>query len=172
MGETLFDLTGQMLELKNMLCECTDDTELEQIINDSIESVEGALEVKAEGYVKVLRSIESQAETYAKEAEAFAKKAKTAQNRAESLKKALFNAMTEMNIPEIKTDLFKLKLVGNGGLQPLWVTEDISEIPEDFIRIKREADKGKIAEHLKTLPEDVELPWAHLEPRGKHLSIK
>ena len=166
---SLYKLTGVYLELEDMLL---DEEVDEQTVLDTLEGVKGEIEVKAEGYVKVLRSIESQAETYAKEAEAFAKKAKTAQNRAESLKKALFNAMTEMNIPEIKTDLFKLKIVGNGGLQPLWVTEDISEIPEDFIRIKREADKGKIAEHLKALPEDVELPWAHLEPRGKHLSIK
>ena len=166
---SLYELTGVYFELEDMLL---DEEVDEQTVLDTLEGVKGEIEVKAEGYVKVLRSIESQAETYAKEAEAFAKKAKTAKNRAESLKKALFNAMTEMNIPEIKTDLFKLKIVGNGGLQPLWVTEDISEIPEDFIRIKREADKDEIAEHLKTLPEDVELPWAHLEPRGKHLSIK
>ena len=166
---SLYELTGVYLELEDMLL---DEEVDEQTVLDTLEGVKGEIEVKAEGYVKVLRSIESQAETYAKEAEAFAKKAKTARNRAESLKKALFNAMTEMDLSEIKTDLFKLKIVGNGGLQPLWVTEDISEIPEDFIRIKREADKGKIAEHLKALPEDVELPWAHLEPRGKHLSIK
>jgi len=166
---TLYELTGEYLALSDMLM---DDEVDEQTVLDTLEGVKGEIEIKAEGYVKVLRSIEAQAETYAKEAEAFAKKAMTAKNRAESLKKALFTAMTEMDIPEIKTDLFKLKIVNNGGIQPLWVTEDINEIPEDFIRIKREADKGKIAEHLKSLPEDVELPWAHLEPRGKHLSIK
>ena len=166
---SLYKLTGDYLELEDMLL---DDEVDEQTVIDTLEGVKGEIEIKAEGYVKVLRSIESQAEAYEREAELFAKKAKTVKNRADSLKRALFNAMTEMDMPEIKTGLFKLKIVGNGGKQPLWVTEDINEIPEDFIRIKREADKDKIAEHLKTLPEGVEVPWAHLLPRGKHLSIK
>lgn len=166
---TLYELTGEYLALSDMLM---DDEVDEQTVLDTLEGVKGEIEIKAEGYVKVLRSIEAQAETYAKEAEAFTKKATTAKNRAESLKRALFNAMTEMDLPEIKTDLFKLKIVNNGGIQPLWMTEDINEIPEDFIRIKKEADKSKIAEHLKTLPEGVEVPWARLLPRGKHLTIK
>ena len=166
---TLYELTGEYLALSDMLL---DEEVDEQTVIDTLEGVKGEIEIKAEGYVKVLRSIESQAETYAKEAEAFTKKATTAKNRAESLKKALFNAMTEMNLPEIKTDLFKLKIVNNGGSQPMEVTEDIDKIPDDFIRIKKEADKKAIGEYLKTLPEGVEVPWAHLLPRGKHLSIK
>ena len=166
---SLYELTGAYLELEDMLL---DDEVDEQTVLDTLEGVKGEIEIKAEGYVKVLRSIEAQAETYAKEAEAFAKKAKTAKNRAESLKKALFNAMTEMDIPEIKTDLFKLKIVNNGGIQPLWVTEDINEIPEDFIRIKKEADNDKIRDYLATLPDDVTVEWAHLEPRGQRLNIK
>lgn len=166
---SLYELTGAYLELEDMLL---DDEVDEQTVIDTLEGVKGEIEIKAEGYVKVLRSIEAQAEAYEREAELFAKKANTVKNRADSLKKALFNAMTEMDMPEIKTGLFKLKIVGNGGSQPLWVTENMDEIPEDFIRIKREADKGKIAEHLKSLPEDVEVPWARLLPRGEHLSIK
>lgn len=166
---TLYELTGEYLALSDMLM---DDEVDEQTVIDTLEGVKGEIEIKAEGYVKVLRSIEAQAETYAHEAEVFRKKADITQNRAESLKRALFRAMTEMNIPEINTGLFKLKIVGNGGKQPLWVTEDINEIPEDFIRIKREADKTKIAEYLSTLPEGVECQFAGLLPRGKYLSIK
>lgn len=166
---TLYELTGEYLALSDMLM---DDEVDEQTVIDTLEGVKGEIEIKAEGYVKVLRSIEAQAEAYAKEAEAFAKKANTTKNRADSLKKALFNAMTEMDMPEIKTGLFKLKIVGNGGLQPMEVTENIDEIPNDFIRIKKEADKKAIGEYLKTLPEGVEVPWARLLPRGKHLSIK
>lgn len=166
---SLYELTGEYLTLSDMLM---DDEVDEQTVIDTLEGVKGEIEVKAEGYVKVLRSIEAQAEAYAKEAEAFAKKANTAKNRAESLKKALFNAMTEMDMPEIKTDLFKLKIVGNGGSQPMEVTEDIDAIPEDFIRIKKEADKKAIGEYLESLPEGVEVPWARLLPRGKRLSIK
>ena len=166
---TLYELTGEYLALSDMLM---DDEVDEQTVIDTLEGVKGEIEIKAEGYVKVLRSIEAQAETYAKETEAFAKKATTAKNRADSLKKALFNAMTAMDIPEIKTDLFKLKIVGNGGMQPLEVTDVIDDIPDEFIRIKKEADKKAIGEYLKSLPEDVEVSWAKLLPRGRHLSIK
>ena len=131
---SLYKLTGDYLELEDMLL---DDEVDEQTVLDTLEGVKGEIEIKAEGYVKVLRSIESQAEAYEREAELFAKKAKTVKNRADSLKRALFNAMTEMDMPEIKTGLFKLKIVGNGGSQPMEVTEDIDKIPEDFIRIKK-----------------------------------
>lgn len=166
---TLYELTGEYLALSDMLM---DDEVDEQTVIDTLEGVKGEIEIKAEGYVKVLRSIESQAEAYEREAELFANKAKTVKNRADSLKKALFNAMTAMDIPEIKTDLFKLKIVGNGGMQPLEVTDVIDDIPDEFIRIKKEADKKAIGEYLKSLPEDVEVSWAKLLPRGRHLSIK
>ena len=72
----------------------------------------------------------------------------------------------------LDTGYHTLKIVGNGGMQPLEVTDVIDDIPEEFIRIKKEADKKAIGEYLKSLPEDVEVPWAHLLPRGRHLSIK
>ena len=167
---SLYELTGAYLELEDMLLDEEID---EQTVLDTLEGVKGEIEIKAEGYVKVLRSIESQAEAYAKEAEAFAKKAKTAKNRAESLKKALFNAMTEMDLPEIKTDLFKLKIVGNGGLQPLKIDIPAEELPPIFQKVTITADTEKIRGMLAKGEEVTkEYPWAHLEPRGRRLSIK
>ena len=61
---TLYELTGEYLALSDMLM---DDEVDEQTVLDTLEGVKGEIEIKAEGYVKVLRSIESQAEAYERE---------------------------------------------------------------------------------------------------------
>ena len=166
---TLYELTGEYLALSDMLL---DEEVDEQTVLDTLEGVKGEIEIKAEGYVKVLRSIEAQQKIYEAEADEFAKKAKLAKNNAARLEKALLDAMIQMDIPEIDTKLFKLKVAGKGGKPAVEVDEDIENIPDQFIRVKREPDKTKIAEYLATLPEGVECPFARFLPKGKKLSIK
>lgn len=166
---TLYELTAEYKDIHELFW--ADDVDPE-VVEGTLEAIKGQLEVKAEGYVQLIRQFEAEAIMFNQEAERFAKKQKVAENAAKRMKQAIQQAMTELQIPEIDTGLHKLKLVNNGGKRPLWVTEDIDKIPEDYIRIKKEADKTKISEYLSGLPEDVELPWAKLQERGQHLTIK
>ena len=166
---TLYELTAEYKDIHELFW--ADDVDPE-VVEGTLEAIKGQLEVKAEGYVQLIRQFEAEAIMFNQEAERFAKKQKVAENAAKRMKQAIQQAMTELQIPDIDTGLHKLKLVNNGGKRPLWVTEDIDKIPEDYIRIKKEADKTKISEYLSGLPEDVELPWAKLQERGQHLTIK
>ena len=169
MGETLFDLTGQMLELKNMLCECIDDTELEQIINDSIESVEGALEVKAEGYVKVIQQMEMEQERCDQLACEWQMKSDIRKNAIKRMKDKLTQALIAIDKADgIKAGDYTLKVVKNGGQAPI-IYDDESAIPQSLMRIKYEKDSELIREYLAEHPETT---WAHIGERGVHLGIK
>lgn len=169
MGETLFDLTGQMLELKNMLCECADDTELEQIINDSIESVEGALEVKAEGYVKVIQQMEMEQERCDQLACEWQMKSNIRKNAIKRMKDKLTQALIAIDKADgIKAGDYTLKVVKNGGQAPI-IYDDESAIPQSLMRIKYEKDAKLIREYLTEHPDT---KWAHIGERGVHLGIK
>lgn len=165
----LYELTGMCLQLYEMFW---DDDADPQVVMDTLDAVKGEIEVKAEGYVQIISQLEADALMFNQEAEKFAKKQKVAENAAKKMRQAIQAAMMELHFDTIETGLHKLKLVNNGGKRPLWVTENIDEIPEDYIRIKKEPDKGKISEYLSGLPEDIEIPWAKLQERGKHLVIK
>ena len=52
---TLYEITGQYLELLDML-QNSDDIEGE-ILKDTLEGIEGELEVKAENYAKIIKEL-------------------------------------------------------------------------------------------------------------------
>lgn len=183
---TLYELTGEFLQLFEMMEELTemehDGTvdpeqinEQRQLLTDTLEGVKGELEIKANGYVAVLKELDSRASIARCEAEEWLKKARALEKNEERLKSALMDALIATGHDDkagFDTGIYKLKIVNNGGAQPLEVDEDIESIPNKFVRIKKEADKKAIGEYLKSLPEGVEVPWARLLPRGRHLSIK
>ena len=182
---TLYDLTGEYLELFNMMAELDSMEEdgapaevideQRQLITDSLEAVKGELEVKANGYVAVLKELGSREEVARSEAAEWTRKADALKRHKERLKAALMDAMIQTGHDGkdgLDTGIYKLKVVGNGGNPPIEVDDDIDCIPDEYIRIKKEPDKKAILEYLKSLPEDITVPWARLLPRGKHLTIK
>lgn len=56
--ESLYELTEQYLAVRDMLF---DEDVDEQVINDTLESIEGAIEVKADNYAKIIREMSATA---------------------------------------------------------------------------------------------------------------
>lgn len=55
---TLFELTGQFMQLWDMI----DDQEIDDdVILDTLEGIDGEIEIKADGYAKVLAQIDATA---------------------------------------------------------------------------------------------------------------
>lgn len=161
MGSTLYELTGEVLELKDLLCDPEVD---EQTVLDTLEAVQGELEAKAEGYVKVIRTLEAEAKSFDAEADFFKQKALVRKNNIKRMKEALLNAMIATGHEGgLNAGQFTLKVQKNGGLAPLHITGDV---PEEMM--KKEPDNDLIREYLK----DHEASWAHFEERGRHLAIK
>ena len=161
---TLYELTGQYLELLEML-ENDDGTE-EQVIRDTLEGIDGELEIKADNYAKIIRELSEEAKKFEAEKKRLEARQTTLENRVKLLKDNLFFAMKETGKTKFKTDLFSFGIQKNGGVQPMELIPDIP-IPEEYCRM--EPDNTKIREALAA---GKNLPFAQLKERGEHLRIR
>jgi hypothetical protein len=107
-----------------------------------------------------------EAEECDKVIEAFKAKKATRENNVKRMKEALLNAMDAAGIDTLTAGEYTLKIVNNGGVQPLKIDGDV---PDSFTKVIVEPDNKKIRD---ALVEGQELEFAHLEPRGRHLNIK
>ena len=74
--------------------------------------------------------------------------------------------MDAAQLTELKAGEYTLKIAKNGGKQPLVID---STVPDNFMKIKYEPDNDLIRQAIE---EGKEVPFAHLEERGRHLNIK
>lgn len=160
----LYELTGQYLELLEMLEE--DDGTDEQIIRDTLEGIDGELEIKADNYAKIIRELSEEAKKFETEKRRLEERQTTLENRVKILKDSLFCAMKETGKTKFKTDLFSFGIQRNGGAQPIEIVPD-TYIPPQYCRM--EPDNAKIREALNA---GERLPFAKLVERGEHLRIR
>ena len=159
----LYQLTNNYKTVLNMLYD--EDTD-EQMILDTLESIEGEIEDKADNYAKIIKELEAKQNARKEEAKRLTESAKVFENRAKTLKSNLFNAMKETGKTKFVTDLFSFNIVKNGGKQTLTID---GEVPEEYTKTIIENDTDKIRQALE---EGKELSFAHLEQRGESLRIK
>ena len=161
---SLFELTNDM----EMLYEMATDPECDaQALEDTIEGVMGAIELKSADYVNVIKQLEmeqNQAEAVSK---AFAEKAKVRENNIKRMKTALLTAMDRLNKSELDAGNYTIKAQKNGGKEPLKI-DDPEKVPDNLMKVIVEPDKDLIRNYLK----EHDVDWAHIEPRGKHITIK
>lgn len=162
---TLYNIVGEYLEVYSLLSDPEAD---EQTILDTLEGITGEIEIKAEGYIKVMRQLDAEAKALDAEAEFFKQKADVRKNNIKRMKNALCQALIMTGHDDkngLKAGDFTLKVQNNGGVAPLKIT---GEVPENMTKVIVEPDNDKIREYLK----DHACTWAHLEERGRHLAIK
>jgi len=160
---TLFELTDEFQWLHEMAADPEVDPD---VFSDTLEALTGELEVKGRGYVSVIKQLEMEAKQAKEISQQFADKQKTRENHIKQMKEALLFAMTKIGTDQIEAGEWTIKVQKNGGLQPMVID---GEVPENFKRITIDDDKEKIR---KALENGEELDFAHLEERGKHISIK
>ena len=160
---TLFELTDEFQWLHEMAADPEVDPD---VFSDTLEALTGELEVKGRGYVSVIKQLEMEAKQAKEISQQFADKQKTRENHIKQMKEALLCAMTKIGMDQIEAGEWTIKVQKNGGLQPMVID---GEVPENFKRITIDDDKEKIR---KALESGEELDFAHLEERGKHISIK
>ena len=160
---SLYELTGSYLAVQNMLC---DEDVDEQMILDTLESIEGELEDKADNYAKIIKELDSMVKARKEEAKRLTNSAKTLENKIEFLKWNLFNTMKATGKTKFATDLFSFSIAKNGGKQGLTID---GVVPAEYTKTVIENDTDKIRQALE---EGTELSFARLEPRGESLRIK
>ena len=171
MEQTLMSLVGEHSQIMEMI----NDPEVDQqMILDTLEGIEGEIEIKADGYATVLRGIEFERaalkgkKEYLKSLlDEISVQDKRLESHEEAMKDRLMAAMIATGKDEvgIKTDKFTFKIKTAGGQQKL---EKVGEVPDSFKKVIYEDDDTKIKEFLKENTCD----WARLLPRKKYLDIK
>lgn len=159
----IYELTGQLLELQNMLEGGEYD---EETMRDTIESVEMVFEDKAEGYAKIIQNLNAHVAGLDAEIERLDTRRSTIANNVKRLKETLHSAMVATGKTKFKTKLFSF---GIQATPAKVVIDDEAKIPAKYlIGQAPKIDKKGIGEALKS---GEKLECAHLE-QGETLRIR
>lgn len=159
----IYELTSDYEKVINMLY---DEDADEEAILDTLEAIEGEIEIKADNYAKLIKELEADEKAREEEAKRLISSAGVLKNRAKMLKQNLYNSMKITGKTKFTTDLFSFNIAKNGGKQALTIDGDV---PEEYTKTVIETDTDKIR---KDLEEGKELNFAHLEERGESLRIR
>ena len=126
---TIYELTDQYRQLLELAED--PDTDI-TVFQDTMEGLEGEIEEKAENYGRVIRELEGRAAALDAEIERMTKLKVAAKRSIMWMKEALQFAMEGTGKTKIKTEHFNFSVATNGGKQPMYVSDKIDDIPEDF----------------------------------------
>ena len=139
---SLYELTGQMELLKEMLEDPDADP---QAVEDTMESIDFEIEDKAEGYAKIIRYLTGEAEMIGTEVERLSNRKKALLNNADRLKRALEASMIQLDKRKFKTTLFSFNIQKNPA-----TVEIVGKVPKKFlIEQEPKVDKKAIIDHVK-----------------------
>lgn len=161
----LYLLTQEFREAAEKLA----DAELpDEVIADTLESLQFPIEEKAKNVAMVIRNIEASAKAIKEAADAMILRAKSEENRAKNLKGYLQSAMEATGITKIESPYFVISLRNN----PESVVIDAeSQIPADYMReIPASYSPDRIL-IKKAIQDGYEVPGCHLT-RTQSLQIK
>lgn len=162
----LYELTEQWDAVFNMMEDGETD---EQVIFDTLEAIEGEIEDKADNYAKIIRNLQASVDALKAEEDRLYQRRKSAENHIQRLKDTLQANLEFIGKTKFKTDLFSFSVSKNGGKQPIFITDNLDEIPGKYLipqppRVNNEA--------VRELLKDKEVDWARFEPYGRHLNIR
>jgi hypothetical protein len=123
---------------------------MQAMLDDALANLADDIEVKLEGYAKVIKNFESDIEGLKKEEDRLAGKRKTLENRVKSMKTAMRDAMIATGKMKVKGDLFSFT-VRNNAPSVVMDEQYIENIPEKYlIPQEPKIDRKLLAEDLKT----------------------
>lgn len=133
-----------------IIMQMMEDPELDpQMLADTMEAVEGALEVKAENYAKVMKNLEGDVDALENEIKRLSSKKIAIENNIKRMKETLQLVMESTGKIKFKTDLFSFNIQNNAPSVVI-DAEDINDIPDTFLKFKDpEPNKAAIKEAIK-----------------------
>lgn len=165
----LYELTGNVLTLQNMLQDANDTCTLDAI-NDTLELTQADYELKLEACAKVVKNLEADIDAYKNEARRLLDRAKVLQNNVDNLKKAMFDSMKATGTTKVKGQLFTVSVQKNGGKLPVILADGITiaDLPDEVVKVVESVDTDK----LRDLIDSGNTQYAYYGERGEGLRIK
>lgn len=139
----LYDLSKKYLQLLE-IAESVD----EETLNDTLSSIEDAIEEKAENTAKVIRNLEAQAEAFKTEEYRLAARRKAIENNAKRLKLYLQEELERVGADKIKGELFTIAIQNNP--KSVEVLDETLIPKKYFIEQRPKLDKKALLDELKT----------------------
>ena len=165
MSYTLFDLSQNYVDLFDSI----DDPDItEQALQDTLEALDGAIEVKVSNGIGLIKSLQNLEDGISSEISRLAARKKTVQNRIQYIKDWYKQNLETMQTSKVQTPRGTMAIVKNPSSL---VIDNPEDIPDQFkipIPATFELDKSKIKDALKT--GDL-ITGAHLE-QGTSLRIR
>lgn len=141
---TLYELKE---EYKDLLTMAREMDLTQQDIKDTQEGLDYEIEVKADGYAKIIRTIVGDREVIKNEIKRLTDMDRTLANNEKALKKNLEEAMIETGKTKFKTTLFSFGIQKNPATVKI---KDESKVPEEFkIAQPDKIDKRGLIKALK-----------------------
>jgi len=137
---SIYEITDDFLRIQEMM----EDPELDpQTLADTLEAIEGELEVKAENYAKVMKNLEGDIVAIKAEIDRLTAKKRAIENNIKNMKATLQSVMEVTGKTKFKTDLFSFGIQKNA---PSVVVDEqyIENIPEEYLKF-REPEINKTA---------------------------
>ena len=163
---TLYELTAEYLQLLEW---CEDPDIDPQVLDDTMECLEGDIEDKADAYARVIAQMEYDAAALKAEYDRLALRKKRIDNSIDQMKDRLKTAMILTDKRKFKTKLFSFAIQKNPP-KVVIDEDDVFSIPEDYLEYQLPVvNKQKIKDDLKAGKDLTGV--AHFE-QGESLRIK
>ena len=165
---TLYSLTVQMQEILDMAESGEFD---EDLIANTLEGVEGEIEVKLDSYGVIVNELMTDVAKIDQEIKRLTAKKKTISGSIDYLKNMVTQTMNTMNTKKVKGEKFTWSIAKNGGKAPVIIKEgtNILSVPEAFQDWDVKFDKTAIREALES---GKTLDFAYLGERGESLRLR
>lgn len=157
----LYELSENFLAVQTAI----EDGEVDLV--DTLEAIEGAIEVKATGIIAVTRNITSQIEAIKAEEKRLADMRKARENHLKRLKEYVLDSMQQTGKDKIKTDLGVMRIQASPAALKITKAEDIPAEYQTIVPEHYEIDNERVKAALK---DGKAVPGAELV-QGVHLRI-
>lgn len=164
---TLFEIGEHFYALESLIID--NEGEIDDTIDQWLAEYQAKEQDKIDAYCYLI----SKYQQIADEAERLAQRAKKYSSTVLDLKLRLKHYMELSGKETIETSRFTLKVVSNGGSIPVALNEGVTadDLPDNFVRIIKEADLAKLRESMLRGDANA-FRYASFLKRGTHIRIK
>lgn len=152
MSLSLFDISSEFFALKDLIDndlevdeETGEITDNSKILKELFDNLKMTLEDKLDNAQRYCLTLDGEADILDKEIKRLNAKKQALNNKKDRLKKIMLSTIENTGQSKFKTSLYSFNIKNSEALE----VDSIDNIPREFLRIKKEADKTAIKKAIK-----------------------
>lgn len=166
---SILDLANSSKILNEWISNESVEGEIDPVIDELWNELEGAIQDKAEVYCRIIREFELISNARLEESSRIRQLAMTDMNKVKAMKNRLMYFFEMQGISKLDTKTFRLTIAKNGGVQPIEINVPVEQLPEACRKVEVTPNMDQIRELVDN---GIPIDGVVVLPRGKHLRIK